>query len=233
MTYDIIKTVIVMNKYYEAYDKRYKQVHDKGLSWSTSINTKIVEDLINKYHLEKEKMLEIGCGEGRDARYLLNKNYNVLATDISQEAINYCIKNDISHKNNYKVLDVLSDNSKNKYGFIYSVACLHMLVLDEDRNKYYKYIHDHLKDDGYALILTMGDGIDESSSDISKAFDDVQRIHQESNQEISVATTSCRIVNFDTLLKEVEDNNFNSIKYGITEIENHFDIIMYIIVQKR
>ena len=221
-----------MNKYYEAYDKRYKQVHDKGLSWSNNINTKIVKDLINKYHLEEEKMLEIGCGEGRDARYLLNKNYNVIATDISQEAINYCINNDITHKNNYKVLDVLSDNSQDKYGFIYSVACLHMLVLDEDRNKYYRYIYNHLEDNGYALILTMGDGIKESASDISKAFDNTKRTHQESKQEIEVATTSCRIVNFDSLLNEIKNNKFESIEYGITEIENHFAKIMYILIKK-
>ena len=220
-----------MSKYYEAYDKRYKQVHDKGLTWSTNSNTKIVEEIIKKYHLDREKMLEIGCGEGRDARYLLNKNYNVLATDISQEAIDYCVRNDITHKDSYKVLDVLSDNSQNKYGFIYSVACLHMLVLDEDRNKYYSYIYNHLEDDGYALILTMGDGIKESISDIAKAFDDIKRVHQESNQEIEVATTSCRIVNFDTLLKEV-NNKFEVIEYGITEIENHFDRIMYIVIKK-
>ncbi len=220
-----------MSKYYEAYDKRYKQVHDKGLAWSTNSNTEIVEEIIKKYHLDKENMLEIGCGEGRDARYLLNKNYNVLATDISQEAINYCIKNDISHKNNYKVLDVLSDNSKNKYGFIYSVACLHMLVLDEDRNKYYKYIYNHLEDNGYALILTMGDGTKESVSDINKAFDNITRTHQKTSQEIEVATTSCRIVNFDTLFKEV-NNKFQIIEYGITKIEEHFDKIMYILIKK-
>lgn len=229
--YDIIYLGGYMSKYYEAYDKRYKQVHDKGLVWSTNSNTKIVEEIIKKYHLDREKMLEIGCGEGRDARYLLNKNYNVLATDISQEAIDYCVRNDITHKDNYKVLDVLSDNSQNKYGFIYSVACLHMLVLDEDRNKYYSYIYNHLEDDGYALILTMGDGIKESISDIAKAFDNIKRTHQESNQEIEVATTSCRIVNFDTLLKEV-NNKFEVIEYGITEIENHFDRIMYIVIKK-
>ena len=99
-----------MSKYYEAYDKRYKQVHDKGLVWSINSNTEIVEEIIINYHLDQENMLEIGCGEGRDARYLLNKNYSVLATDISQEAITYCIKNDIANKINYKVLDVLSDN---------------------------------------------------------------------------------------------------------------------------
>lgn len=223
-----------MKKYYEAYDTRYKQVHDKGLSWSPNNNTIIVEDIIIKYHLEKENILEIGCGEGRDARYLLNKKYNVLATDISKEAINYCIKEDQIHKDNYKVLDALSDDiSNDKYGFIYSIACLHMLVLDEDRSKYYKYIYNHLKDNGYALILTMGDGEIESSSDISKAFNNIKRTHQESNEELDIATTSCRIVNFDTLLKEVKNIGFDTIEYGITDIENHFDKIMYILIKKQ
>ncbi len=222
-----------MNKYYEAYDKRYKQVHDKGLSWSTNNKTKIVEDIINKYHLKNKNMLEIGCGEGRDARYLLNKNYNVLATDISKEAINYCIKKDPIHKNNYKVLDVLNNNQNNdKYGFIYSIACLHMLVLDDDRNKYYKYIYNHLDNKGYALLLTMGDGTKESSSDISKAFNNVKRIHQESNQKLNIAATSCRIVNFDTLLNEINNNGFDIVEYGMTEIENHFDKIMYALIRK-
>ena len=220
-----------MSKYYEAYDKRYKQVHDKGLSWSSNNNTKIVEEIINEYHLENKNILEIGCGEGRDARYLLNKDYNVLATDISHEANNYCIKNDITHKNNYKVLDVLNDNSKDKYGFIYSVACLHMLVLDEDREKYYEFIYNHLEDNGYALVLSMGDGIKESTSDISKAFDNTKRFHQETKQELNIATTSCKIINYDNLLKEV-NNKFEVIEYGITTIENHFDKIMYILIKK-
>lgn len=222
-----------MKKYYEAYDKRYKQVHSKGISWATNNNTKIVEDIILKYHLENKKILEIGCGEGRDARYLLNKNYNVLATDISKEAINYCIKNDLNHKDNYMVLDALSDTTLNeKYDFIYSIACLHMLVLDKDRNLFYKYIYNHLEDNGYSLILTMGDGIKESKSDITKAFDNVKRIHEESNEEIIIAQTSCRIVNFDTLINEIKNNNFNIIEKGITEIENHFDKIMYILINK-
>ena len=221
-----------MSKYYEAYDKRYKQVHSKGLTWSTNTNTKIVETIINKYHLEKKNILEIGCGEGRDSKYLLDKNYKVLATDISSEAIDYCQKNDIKHKESYKVLDVLNDNSQDKYHFIYSIACLHMLVLDEDRNKFYSYIYNHLEDNGYALILTMGDGIKESKSDITRAFDNTKRIHQESKKEIEVAMTSCRIVNFDTLLKEIKNNGFEEIEYGITEIKNNFDKIMYILIKK-
>ena len=219
--------------YYEAYDKRYKQVHSKGLTWSSDNSTKILKDIINKYHLKNEKMFEIGCGEGRDARYLLNNNCNVLATDISKEAIDYCIRKDLNHKDNYKMLNVLDDTSLNeKFGFIYSIACLHMLVLDKDRNNFYKYIYNHLKENSYALILTMGDGINESKSDISEAFDNVKRIHQETNKEISIAKTSCRIVNFDTLFNEVTNNQFEIIEQGITKIEKHFDKIMYILIKK-
>ena len=221
-----------MSKYYEAYDKRYKQVHSKGLAWATSINTKIVEDIIKKYHLEKENILEIGCGEGRDAKYLLDNNYKVLAVDVSQEAIDYCQKMDSNHKDNYKVLDVLSDNIQDKYGFIYSVACLHMLVLDEDRSRFYQFIYNHLEENGYAFILTMGDGKKESKSDILDAFNNTKRIHQESVQEIEVAMTSCRIVNFDTIFQEIKNNGFKTIEYGITEIENHFDKMMYILIKK-
>lgn len=222
-----------MKKYYEAYDKRYKQVHNAGLSWSVDTNTKIVEEIIKKYKLDNCNILEIGCGEGRDARYLLNKNYNLCATDISKEAIDYCIKNDPKHKDDYKILDVLKDNTINdKYGFIYSIACLHMLVLDEDRNKFYKYIYEHLNEYGYSLILTMGDGIKENESDITKAFEDIERVHQESNKRLKIATTSCRIVNYETLFKEVKNNRFDIIEYGITSIENHFDKIIYILIKK-
>lgn len=222
-----------MKKYYEAYDKRYRQVHDKGIAWATNNNTKIVDDIINEYNLGKTKMLEIGCGEGRDARYLLEKGYDVLATDVSEEAIRYCRKHDIEHKDKYKVLDVLKDDKTiDKYGYIYTVACIHMLVLDEDRDKFYQYIYNHLDDKGYSLILSMGNGKDNSKTDIDKAFDNVKRRHQELDEEINIVATSCRIVDFDTIFKEAKRNNLNIIEYGITNIDNHFDKIMYILVRK-
>ena len=222
-----------MKKYYEAYDERYKQVHNEGLAWSTDSNTTIVDEIIIKYHLENSSMLEIGCGEGRDARYLLNKNYNLLATDISKEAISFCQQKDINHKGNYKILDVINDNDNAKYDFIYSVACLHMFVLDEDRDSFYNYIYNHLNDEGYSLILSMGDGIKEYKSDISNSFDNVKRIHQETNKELNITATSCRIVSFDTLFKELDNHNFDIIESGITAIENHFDNIMYVLVKRK
>jgi cyclopropane fatty-acyl-phospholipid synthase-like methyltransferase len=218
--------------YYKAYDKRYKQVHDKNLSWSSNNNTKLVEEIITKYNLEKSRILEIGCGEGRDARYLLSKGYNVIATDVSSEAINYCKKVDNTHISNYKILDVLKEKPKEKYNFIYSIACIHMLVLDEDRKQFYKFIYDSLDDNGYSLILTMGDGKKESSSDINKSWDDTERIHEETKEKMNIATTSCRIVSFDSLINEARNNKFSICEYGITEIIPDFPEIMYVLLKK-
>lgn len=221
-------------EYYKAYEKRYKQLHENNLSWETDVKTNIIEDTIIKYSIDKAaSILEIGCGEGRDAKYLLGKNYNVLATDVSKEAINYCKKIDKEHSNNYEVLDVLDcDDYSKKFDFIYSVACLHMLVLDEDRNKYFEFINNHLNDNGYALVLTMGDGKTERSSDITKAWEDVERMHQESGIKMNVATTSCRIVNFETLTKEVELQNLKIIEQGITSIIPNFPEIIYVVIKK-
>ena len=222
-----------MKKYYEAYDKRYRQIHEKGLSWSTEDSTPIVEEMIRKYSLEDEKMLEIGCGEGRDARYLLDRNYDLLAIDVSAEAIDYCMKKDLEHKDKYVVADVLAENSiDGKFGFIFSVACLHMLVPDEDRRGFYRFIYNHLEDDGCALILSMGDGTAERESDISEAFHDVKRIHQESEEEVCIAATSCRVVNSAIFQKEAQDSGFRILEYGLTQIENHFDQMMYMIIKK-
>ena len=79
-----------MKKYYEAYNQRYRIIHEKGHSWSSDIPAPIVSDVIQKHYISKNvSILEIGCGEGRDAFPLLENGYDVLATDISSEAINY------------------------------------------------------------------------------------------------------------------------------------------------
>ena len=131
-----------MEKYYKAYDKRYKQVHEKNLSWSSDNNTKLIYEIIKRYKIYKyDSILEIGCGEGRDAKFLLKKGYNVLATDVSVEAINYCKQNDMLNVENYEVLDVLDcSDFKYSFDFIYSIACVHMFTEVNDRNKYYKFI---------------------------------------------------------------------------------------------
>ena len=75
-------------KYYEAYEERYKTAHEKGVSWAGKACTPIVMETVRKYGVPKAgDLLEIGCGEGRDAREVLKHGYRLLATDVSEEAV--------------------------------------------------------------------------------------------------------------------------------------------------
>ena len=106
-----------------------------------------------------------------------------------------------------------------------------MFTNNDDRNNYYKFIKEHLKEDGIALILTMGDGVDEMISDSNSAWEDALRVHEETNQKMMIAATSCRIVNFNTLFSEIDKNFLEVIEHGITEIIPDFTTIMYVIIK--
>lgn len=101
--FEVVKTIqdsryIMKNdknsrKYYAAYDERYKTAHAHGVSWSSDVSTPIVMEVIKKFGINHEhRLLEIGCGEGRDSRAVLEHGYQLMATDISTEAITYCKK---------------------------------------------------------------------------------------------------------------------------------------------
>lgn len=217
-------------KYYEAYEDRYKTAHEKGFSWAQMKNTPIVMDIISRYHLHPEhSLLEIGCGEGRDSSTVLENGFNLMATDISPEAINYCKKKMPDFESKFMVLDCLSSDLDMKFDFIYSIAVIHMLVLDEDRNGFYQFIHSHLKSDGIALICSMGDGKYEMQSDISNAFEIQEREHE--SGKMMVAGTSCRMVSFSTFENELLRNGLKIIEKGITSALPNFNSLMYAVVQ--
>lgn len=222
-----------MPKYYEAYEKRYRQVHEQSLSWSSDKNSPIVADTLKKYvKADKPRILDVGCGEGRDCLYLMKQGYDVQAIDISEEAIRYCrLRAGAEYENRFRVLDVCRSGLEGRFDFIYSVATLHMLVLQQDRERYLSFIKNHLSKGGYALILSMGDGVMESESNIDEAFEDKTRVHQETGKELSIASTSCKMVNFDTLRKELHGAGFSVEEDGLTEAPPDFPVIMYAVVR--
>ena len=223
-----------MKEYYKAYEERYKDTYKYNTLWETTKPTQIIINTIIKYNINKNsKILDLGCGEGRDTINLLNKGYNVLGIDYSKTVINKC--NELTNNkyiNNFKQLDILNDKLNMKFDFIYSIAVIHMFLLDSDRNTFYKFIYNHLNEDGYALIISMGDGTSEYTSDINKSFNKVKRININTNKELEVAETSCNIKNKDNLIKEIENNNLKIIKMNIIDTVPNFDRCMSVIVRK-
>lgn len=220
--------------YYEAYDDRYRQVHAENLRWFSDSPSSIVSEVMVQFGIDPtEQILEIGCGEGRDAFFLLERGYDVLATDVSREAIGYCRKRNPEFCHRFQVLDCLRETLPERFDYIYAVAVIHMLVNDDDRAAFYRFIREHLTADGIALICTMGDGTIERRTDIRTAFDLQRRKHDQTGKTVNIAGTSCRIVNFQHFEEELAAGGLKLLKKGITSIEPDFPTIMYAIVKKR
>ena len=219
-------------KYYEAYNDRYQQVHRQNLQWFADNPSAIVEESMKAYSIGRDKrVLEIGCGEGRDAYPLLRQGYDLLATDVSEEAIFFCRKRMADHAESFRVLDCVAGSLEESFDFIYAVAVVHMLVLDEDRDGFYAFVRNHLKPEGIALICTMGDGALEQQSDIRTAFDLQERIHEATGTPVRIAGTSCRMVSFSTFMEELRRNDLTVIRKGITAAEPDFNQMMYAVVK--
>lgn len=219
--------------YYAAYDDRYRQVHAQDLEWFHKDPSPIVMETMKAFSISPHhQLLEIGCGEGRDAFALLEQGFDLLATDVSEEAVSFCRKRMPGHEAHFQTLDCVTERLDDAFDFIYAVAVIHMLVPDADRNAFYGFIVRHLKPEGIALICTMGDGRIERRSDIRTAFDIQERIHEQTGRTVQIAGTSCRMVSFNSFRKELTQNGLQILKEGLTSVEPDFPQMMFAVVRR-
>ena len=222
----------MQRKYYEAYDDRYRQVHSRNLQWFYDDPTPIVGKTIEEFGIARnDKLLEIGCGEGRDAISLLRKGYDLLATDISPAAVDYARKKYPEFAKKFGILDCINSQMPEKFDFIYAVAVLHMLVEDADRDGFCRFLRKHLAPDGIALICTMGDGKMERKTDVATAFDLQERTHEQTGTTVQIANTSCCMVKFETFHAEIRRSGLHILKEGVTSSPPDFPMLMYAVVK--
>ena len=106
-----------------------------------------------------------------------------------------------------------------------------MLVLDEDRKKFLDFIYSHLNEGGKAIITVMGDGIMvRDDCDITKAYELAERNF--GNKKIKVATTSCKIVNWQTFIKELTNSSLKIVENFVSEDISGFNKSMVAIVKR-
>lgn len=97
------------------------------------------------------KILELGCGEGRDTRFLSERGFAVTATDISQEQLELCKQN--APRAVHRVLDLraplpFADNS---FSVVLASLCLHYFDWDTTK-KMVADIHRILKLTGHLIV---------------------------------------------------------------------------------
>jgi len=103
---------------------------------------------------EKAEIVDFGCGIGRHTIELYNRNFNVIGVDYSNELLSIGRKK--VNKDMFICDDCRTINLEKQYDM---VLCLYDVVgtfVDNDENiKILQNIHNHLKDEGCAVISIM------------------------------------------------------------------------------
>lgn len=127
--------------------------------------------LLQTFHTNG-KLLEIGCGSGRDASFMIKNNYNVFAIDGSENMIREAKKNHPNLSNNllHRVLpnELTFDE---KFDGIYSIATL-MHLTKNDVDETISKIYNLLKGNGFFLmsVSLFRDDVDKNGFDEKGRF---------------------------------------------------------------
>jgi len=149
--------------YYSAYEKRYRCVYNQGIKyWSNfpgeiADTKRIVNDFIDLIKpAPAGKVIEFGCGEAYLADYFVKKDFLYTGVDISESAINKAQTRwkNLGRKALFMVGDITKLPSVNNtyYDIGIDVSCLHMLVLENDRQNYLKNAYNLINKNGYMLF---------------------------------------------------------------------------------
>ena len=147
-----------IKSYYHHSRKYYKLFHSKEgcMHFKLYSNEKKKIDIygqssiINKYIADKKgsKILEIGCGQGADIKYLSKRNKNV-----EFYGLDLCLPKEIKNKNKIMVRGDYHDLSlfeSNSFDLIYAIETL---CYSEEKTKVFKEINRVLKPNGLFIIF--------------------------------------------------------------------------------
>ncbi|WP_155593885.1 class I SAM-dependent methyltransferase [Lysinibacillus cavernae] len=117
------------------------------------------ENLVHYFATEKifpGKVLELGCGAGRNAIYLAKKGCSVVGVDISDKALDWAKKR--VDEENVDVELVCAnifelDLQQESFDFIYDSGCFHHIA-PHRRVSYIDMINNLLKPDGYFALCS-------------------------------------------------------------------------------
>ncbi|WP_010281525.1 class I SAM-dependent methyltransferase [Bacillus timonensis] len=142
---------------------------EKGIPFFVNVPDENLVSYFDRNFLNVGKVLELGCGPGRNAIYLAQKGWTVDAVDLSKESLKWAeeraIENNIHinfiHKN---IFDL--EIEEGTYDFVYDSGCFHHIA-PHRRMSYINVVKKALKPNGYFAITCFYEGGLFGGSDIS------------------------------------------------------------------
>jgi len=134
------------------WDRVYQKYKGKRLSvWRENASPFFTNKIDYFKHLGLKKVLDAGCGDGRNLVEFAKAGFQVTGIDISEEALNRCRKNCKKFRN-VKLQKMELEKPDFKAGSFDAVICDFVMAHMEKPEKIIRNFHKLLKKDGYALI---------------------------------------------------------------------------------
>ena len=113
-----------------------------------------IDVLVKKYVKDNQKILDVGCGNGRLFSVLKNKNINYLGTDNCKELVDIAREKYKDYDNGkFEVEDLLEMNFNKEFDLVFIIAVLQHIPSEELRLKALRKIKKALKPGGYLIML--------------------------------------------------------------------------------
>ncbi len=126
------------------------RIKKKDVPFFENIPDENLVSYIKKERVSKGKVLELGCGPGRNAIYLATQGFDVTAVDLSVEGINWAKERALEKGIGIHFIcnSIFNLEVQNEFDFVYDSGCLHHIP-PHRRINYVDLIKNSLKSGGY------------------------------------------------------------------------------------
>ena len=127
------------------WDKKWSEIKEEGPN-------PFARKLIQLYNsADKPKLLELGCGDGRDLKLFIEKGFDVSAIEIATKSVEK-LKERYGNKANISCQDIKNLNfANNSFDIIYAHLTLHYFT-DEETTNIFNNIYNLLKINGIFFV---------------------------------------------------------------------------------
>lgn len=131
------------------YDKLYGETRD-----ALGAPTAIVVDFFDRYERQASRVLDLGCGQGRDAIFIARRGHSVVGVDLSPNGIRDLQA--VAEKENLDmegiVADITAFEPPGAFDVILLDRSLHMLARTA-RHSVLSNALNHVNDEGWVLVI--------------------------------------------------------------------------------
>lgn len=144
--------------YYYEYDECYRTVYAEGAElWETAEpNDALVAFVDESGSRLGPRVLDLGCGEGRDSLFLARRGFDVTGVDVSRAALDKARERAAAEGFDCTFLErdviLLENVGAEPFDWAINMGCLHMLSEPEHRRRHLERVRDVLRPGGDFLV---------------------------------------------------------------------------------